>query len=102
MTRLNEKYKLNEILFLINGLKSKTFKEIAFQVMRTPSAIRSKFSARPLEDGSTSLRGIKQYKSMEELFKAFGENFIDEKDVQNRIEEFKVYLKERSNVNQRY
>jgi len=48
-----------------------------------------------LEDGATSLRGIKQYNSMEEIYLSFKERYPKDlkKDIKERIENFEQVLK---------
>jgi hypothetical protein len=94
MIRSGKRYSIGEILYLFNELERRSPEELAFQVLRSPKAIVSKFSLPTLEAGATSLRGIKQYNSIEEIFRSFGEKYLGPEDVEKRIEEFREKLKE--------
>ena len=94
------KYGLNEILFIVNTLGKKSIEEVAASLGRSKSGLRAKLNtSKRLEDGRTSLRGIKQYKNLAELYNAFGEELPTDptkasEDVQRRIDEFQQQIKE--------
>lgn len=93
------RYTLDEILFIIDESdRVGSLKDLAKMCNRSEASLRYKFASGPLEDGRNSLRGIKQYNSMSQLYKAFGEVLpVDPKeaakDILNRIERFKSGLR---------
>lgn len=57
------------------------------------------FKQRSLEDGRTSLRSVRQYKSLKEIYEAFNEPFPRsqeeaKKNFQQRVENFRVFLEQ--------
>jgi len=93
------RYNLDEILFILQSLENdKTLEEVALSLDRSKNGLRAKFaSSKPLEDGRTSLRGVRQYKNTKELYSAFGEVLpsdpqLAREDILNRVSKFKATL----------
>lgn len=94
------RYNLDELLFILQALDNdKTIEEVASSLNRSQNGLRARFSpSRSLEDGKTSLRGVKQYKSLAELYNAFGEELPSDperakQDVLDRVKRFQESLR---------
>ena len=73
------------------SLLDKFSKKVELKIRKPLSSV---FGEKNLEDGKTSLRGIRQYKSWEEIYKSFGEILPEGKearrDFHNRATRFQI------------